>query len=81
MRNMTQMVEIIARSLVDAPEAVSIREVGGGSVCIMELTVAKPDLGKIIGKQGRNVGAIRTLLSAVSARTKKRTWLEIVEDC
>ena len=74
------MVETIARALVDAPEAVSIREVGGGAVCIMELTVAKPDLGKIIGKQGRNVGAIRTILSAVSAKTKKRTFLEIIDD-
>ena len=79
MKNMTQMVETIARALVDAPDAVSIREVGGCSVSIMELTVAKPDLGKIIGKQGRNVGAIRTILSAVSAKSKKRTLLEIVE--
>ena len=80
MENLTHMVITIARALVDAPEAVSIREIGGNSVCIMELTVAKPDMGKIIGKQGQNVGAIRTILSAVSAKTKKHTLLEIVEN-
>ena len=80
MKNMTQMVETIACALVDTPEAVSIREVGGGCVSIRELTVAETDLGKIIGKQGRNVGAIRTILSAVSAKARKRTLLEIVEN-
>ena len=79
MQQMKQMIEAIAHALVDQPDAVSIKEVGGQSVSIMELTVAKKDLGKIIGKQGRNVGAIRTILSAVSAKTNKRTLLEIVE--
>ena len=76
---MKQLIETIARSLVDQPDAVSITEVGGVHASILELTVAKADLGKIIGKQGRNVKALRTILSAVSAKVKKRTVLEIIE--
>ena len=76
---MKQLLETIARSLVDQPDAVSITEVGGVHASILELTVAKTDLGKIIGKQGRNVKALRTILSAVSAKVKKRTVLEIIE--
>ena len=76
---MKQMLETIARSLVDEPDAVSITEVGGMHTSILELKVAKTDLGKIIGKQGRNVNALRTILSAVSAKAKKRTVLEIIE--
>jgi len=76
---MKQLLETIARSLVDQPDAVSITEVGGVHASILELTVAKADLGKIIGKQGRNVKALRTILSAVSAKVKKRTLLEIIE--
>lgn len=76
---MKQILETIARSLVDQPDAVSITEVEGMYASILELQVAKTDLGKIIGKQGRNVKALRTILSAVSAKVKKRTVLEIVE--
>ena len=75
---MKEMIEIIARAIVDEPELVSVREVGGIHTSILELTDAKADIGKVIGKQGRTAGALRTLLSAVAARAKKRTWLEIV---
>ena len=76
---MKEMIEIIARALVDKPELVSVNEVGGMYTSILELTVAKTDIGKVIGKQGRTAGALRTLLSAVSAKTKKRTLLEIMD--
>ncbi len=72
-------IEIVARALVDEPELVSVSEVGGMHTSIMELKVAKADIGKIIGKQGRTAGALRILLSAISAKGKKRIMLEIVE--
>ncbi len=75
---MKEMIEIIARALVDQPEWVSVSEVGGMHTSILELTVAKADIGKVIGKKGQTAGALRTLLSAVSAKAKKRTLLEIV---
>ena len=75
---MKELIEIIARALVDEPDLVSVSEVGGMRTSILELTVAKADIGKVIGKQGRTAGALRTLLSAVSAKAKKRTVLEIV---
>jgi len=73
------MVEIMARALVDQPEAVSVSEISSAHSLIVELKVAKEDLGKIIGKQGRNAGAMRTIVNAVSAKTKKHTVLEIME--
>jgi predicted RNA-binding protein YlqC (UPF0109 family) len=76
---MKEMIELIAQALVDQPEMVSVREVGGMHSSILELTVAKADIGKVIGKQGRTVGALRTLLSAVSAKAKKRAVLEVIE--
>ena len=75
---MKEMIEIIARALVDEPESVFVSEVGGMHTSMLELTVAKADIGKVIGKQGRTVGAMRILLSAVSAKAKKRILLEIV---
>ena len=75
---MKEMIETIARALVDEPEFVSVSEVGGMHTSILELTVAKTDIGKVIGKQGRTADALRTLLSAVSAKAKKRALLEIV---
>ena len=75
---MKEMIEIIARALVDEPESVFVSEVGGMHTSMLELTVAKADTGKIIGKQGRTIGAMRILLSAVSAKAKKRILLEIV---
>jgi predicted RNA-binding protein YlqC (UPF0109 family) len=76
---MKEMIEIIVRALVDEPEFVSVSEVGGMHTSILELTVAKADIGKVIGKQGRTAAALRTIVSAVSAKTKKRTLLEIVD--
>jgi uncharacterized protein len=75
---MKEMIEIIARALVDEPELVYVSEVGGMHTSILELTVAKADIGKGIGKQRRTASALRTLLSVVSAKAKKRILLEIV---
>ncbi|MBR9979416.1 MAG: KH domain-containing protein [Desulfatitalea sp.] len=76
---MKEIIEVIARALVDQPEVVSVNEVGGTHTSILELKVAKQDIGKIIGKQGRTAGALRTILNAVSAKEKRHTVLEIVE--
>jgi predicted RNA-binding protein YlqC (UPF0109 family) len=73
------LVTYIARSLVDKPDQVSVAEVEGNQTTVLELTVAKEDLGKVIGKQGRTAQAMRTILSAVSSKIKKRTVLEIIE--
>jgi len=64
---------------VDNPEQVSVEEVEGNQTSVLELKVAKEDLGKVIGKQGRTARAMRTILSASSAKIKKRTVLEIIE--
>ena len=69
----------IAQSLVDNPEQVQVNEVVSAQTVILELRVAKSDLGKIIGKQGRTVKAIRSILSAASGKARKRYVLEIVE--
>jgi predicted RNA-binding protein YlqC (UPF0109 family) len=69
----------IAKALVDHPEQVEVLEVEGEQILVLELKVAKEDIGKIIGKQGRTARAIRTILSAASGKTKKRTVLEIIE--
>ena len=74
-----ELVEYIAKSLVDSPEQVEVRESEGEQGAVLELSVSREDLGKIIGKQGRTARAIRTLLGAVSAKTKKRVVLEIIE--
>ena len=76
---MKDLVTYIARSLVDKPDQVSVAEVEGNQTTVLELTVAKEDLGKVIGKQGRTAQAMRTILSAVSSKEKKRTVLEIIE--
>ena len=76
---MKELVTHIARSLVDKPEQVSVAEVEGNQTTVLELTVAKEDLGKVIGKQGKTATAMRTILSAVSSKNKKRTVLEIIE--
>jgi len=74
-----ELVEFIARSLVDNPDEVAVREVEGEQTSVLELSVAREDLGKVIGKQGRTARAIRTLLGAVSAKARKRVVLEILE--
>lgn len=74
-----ELVEFIAKSLVDKPEEVQVTEVGGEQTIVYELRVAKDDLGKVIGKQGRTARAIRTILGAASTKLKKRSVLEILE--
>jgi predicted RNA-binding protein YlqC (UPF0109 family) len=69
----------IAQALVDHPEQVVVTEVAGTQISVIELKVAKEDIGKIIGKQGRTARAIRTILSAASAKIKNRAVLEILE--
>jgi predicted RNA-binding protein YlqC (UPF0109 family) len=76
---MKDLIKYIAQAMVDHPEQVELSEVKGDRISIIELKVAKSDLGKIIGKQGRNARAIRTILGAASAKVKKRTVLEIIE--
>ena len=76
---MKDLIKYIAESLVDNPEQVSVEEVEGNQTSVLELKVAKEDLGKVIGKQGRTARAMRTILSAASAKIKKRTILEIIE--
>jgi uncharacterized protein len=76
---MKEIIEIMVRAIVDEPDTVSVTEVVGAHTTILELRVAKTDIGKVIGKKGRNVSALRTILNAVSAKTRKRTVLEIVE--
>ncbi len=76
---MKDLVEYIAKALVDSPEQVLVSEVNGDQTSVIELKVAKDDLGKVIGKQGRSARAMRTILSAASTKLKKRTVLEIIE--
>ncbi|MFV0421161.1 KH domain-containing protein [Oleidesulfovibrio sp.] len=74
-----ELVEYIAKSLVDNPDAVVVTEVEGEQTSVLELKVAKEDLGKVIGKQGRTARAIRTILGAASTKVRKRSVLEILE--
>lgn len=76
---MKEMLELIARALVDRPEDVAVMEVEGEQVTVLELKVAQEDLGKVIGKQGRTARAIRTLLGAAGMKIHKRFVLEILE--
>lgn len=76
---MKDLVKYIAQALVDNPDEVSVSEVEGEQTSVIELRVAKDDLGKIIGKHGRTAQSIRTILSAASAKNRKRSVLEIVE--
>jgi predicted RNA-binding protein YlqC (UPF0109 family) len=76
---MKELITYIAQALVDHPEQVSVAEIEGNQTSVLELKVAKDDLGKVIGKQGRTARAMRTILSAASAKIRKRTVLEIIE--
>ena len=76
---MKELIEYIAKSLVDQPDAVKVTEVDGERTSVIELSVAKEDMGMIIGKQGRTATAMRTLLNAAGMKQKKRTILEIIE--
>jgi len=76
---MKELIKFIAEALVDKPSQVEVTEVEGERTSVLELKVAKEDLGKIIGKQGRTARAIRTILAAASAKINKRVVLEIME--
>jgi len=79
MDRLKELVTFIAQSLVDSPEKVEVREIAGEQTAVLELKVAQEDLGKIIGKQGKTAKAIRTILGAAAAKTRKRAVLEILE--
>ena len=79
MPGMRELVEDIAKALVDIPEEVSVREVQGEQVTILELKVAASDLGKVIGKQGRTARSVRTILGAAGMKLNRRFTLEILE--
>ncbi len=76
---MRELVESIAKALVDNPDEVSVTEIEGEQTTVLEVRVAKPDIGKVIGKQGRTAGAIRTILGAVGMKLRKRFVLEILD--
>ena len=77
--NLKELIEEIAKALVDIPEQVAVREVQGEQVTVLELRVAPSDLGKVIGKQGRTARSIRTLLGAAGMKLNRRFTLEILE--
>ncbi len=76
---MKELIEMIAKALVDKPEEVSVSQIEGEQTTVLELRVAQSDLGKVIGKQGRTARAIRTLLGASGMKLRKRFVLEILE--
>jgi hypothetical protein len=76
---MDELISQIARSVVDRPQDVLVKTTESNHTMVLELHVAKEDIGKVIGKQGRTAQAMRTLIGAVSGKIKKRTLLEIVE--
>jgi predicted RNA-binding protein YlqC (UPF0109 family) len=76
---MKDLIERIACALVDCPEEVMVTAIEGNQATVLELKVAKQDLGKIIGKQGRTARSLRTIIGAASAKERKRVVLEIVE--
>jgi len=79
MMEMKELIEYIAKALVDNPDEVSVTELEGRQTSVIELRVAKEDLGKVIGKQGRTARAMRTILGAASTKLRKRSVLEILE--
>ena len=79
MDELSEIISFITKALVDDPDAVEVTTVEGDKTLIVELSVAPSDLGKVIGKDGRTARAMRTLLSATSARQSKRAVLEILE--
>ncbi len=76
---MKELVELMAKALVDRPDEVSVQEVDGEKTTVFELRVAGSDLGKVIGKQGKTARAMRTILSAAGTKIGKRSVLEILE--
>jgi hypothetical protein len=76
---MKELIEYMAKALVDNPEQVAVREIEGEQSSVIELRVSREDLGKVIGKQGRTARAMRTILSAASTKLRKRAVLDIIE--
>jgi len=77
---MQHLVRTIVSALVDYPEAVEVQQVDGETTCILEVRVSPEDIGKVIGRQGRNIAALRTLLHAVGAKERKHVLLEVLEE-
>jgi len=77
---MKELVQFLAQHLVNNPSAVEVRETQGETASVLELRVAKEDLGRVIGKQGRTAKSIRTILNAVASRTNRKVVLEIIEE-
>ena len=76
---MKELIEVMVRQLVDEPEAVSVTQIDGSQSAVLEVRVAKADVGKVIGKKGRTAQALRTILQAASAAPHRRATLEIIE--
>jgi uncharacterized protein len=77
---MKELVQFLAQQLVNNPDAVEVKETHSDTASILELRVAKEDLGRVIGKQGRTAKSIRTILNAVASRTNRKVVLEIIEE-
>ncbi|MGH7985417.1 MAG: KH domain-containing protein [Candidatus Binataceae bacterium] len=77
---MKELVQFLTEQLVNNPAAVEVKETQGDTASVLELRVAKEDLGRVIGKQGRTAKSIRTILNAVASRTNRKVVLEIIED-
>ena len=77
---MKELIEYIVKSIVDFPENVSVTQIDGESTIVFELRVRQDDVGKVIGKKGRTINAIRTLVNATAAKSNMRAMLEIVEE-
>jgi hypothetical protein len=76
---MRELIEYIAKALVDQPDQVEVKEIEGQQTSVIELRVSKNDLGKVIGKQGKTARAMRTILSAAATKVHKKAVLEIIE--
>lgn len=79
MNDVKELIEYIAKAIVDKPEAVEVHGVEGENSTVIELKVAKEDIGKVIGKKGKTITALRTILSATRAQKDKRQVLEVLE--
>lgn len=77
---MKDLVEYLAKALVNHPDSVEVNEVQGDTASVIELRVAQDDLGRVIGKQGRTAKSIRTIVNAVASRSERKVTLEILEE-
>ena len=77
---MKELVEKMVQYLVDEPEKVEIKEIDGDQANILEIRVSKQDIGRVLGKQGTNINALRTIVSAVGGKRKKRYFVELIDD-